>query len=54
MLTDQLSSLIRSSFVGYEKDQIMAAQRNGEVFGFDVLWEKRETKNPTALKKEVV
>lgn len=54
MLTQQLSCLIRSSFVGYDKDQILAIQRNGDVYGYDVLWEKRESGNATTQKREVV
>lgn len=41
MMDGQLSSLLRSKFVGFDKDQVLVVLRNGEVYGFDVSWESR-------------
>lgn len=35
----QISSLLRSKFVGYDVDQVLVVLRNGEVYGYDISWD---------------
>ena len=46
MIGGQLSGILRSQFVkSLDEEQILAIKRNGEVFGYNVIWEEQEEEN---------